>query len=67
MTRAGLSGISDDAYWRLYVERMRRQPAGGITLEDKELVLRFLHYFTWRREDEESRGGSSTSHPPVFP
>lgn len=46
LTRALNSGISDDHYWQLYVERMRRQPASGITLEDVPVVLKFLHYYS---------------------
>jgi hypothetical protein len=40
------SGIDDDEYWSMYVARMRRQPASGITREDSAVVLRFLHYFS---------------------
>lgn len=38
------SGIDDDAYWELYVERMRRQPGSGISHDDARVILRFLHY-----------------------
>jgi hypothetical protein len=30
----------------MYVARMRRQPASGISGEDSAAVLRFLHYFS---------------------
>jgi hypothetical protein len=40
------SGIDDDDYWAMYVARMRRQPASGISQEDTVVVLRFLHYFS---------------------
>jgi hypothetical protein len=40
------SGIDDDEYWAMYVARMRRQPASGISQEDTVVVLRFLHYFS---------------------
>jgi hypothetical protein len=40
------SGIDDDEYWAMYVARMRRQPASGISQEDTLVVLRFLHYFS---------------------
>jgi hypothetical protein len=40
------SGIDDDDYWVLYVERMRRQPGSGISQEDTVGILRFLHYFS---------------------
>ena len=63
LTRALNSGISDDHYWQLYVERMRRQPASGITLEDVPHVLRFLHYYSVEieRVREHSRSGLATS------
>jgi hypothetical protein len=40
------SGIDDDEYWAMYVARMRRQPASGITQEDTVKILRFLHYYS---------------------
>lgn len=40
------SGITDDDFWVLYVERMRRQPASGIALSDEPAILRFLHYYS---------------------
>src|SRR4051794_19568523 len=40
------SGITDDVYWAIYVERMRRQPGSGISVEDTIPILRFLHYFS---------------------
>ena len=40
------SGIIDDGYWKLYVARMRRQPGSGISLEDTDQILRFLHYYS---------------------
>ena len=40
------SGITDDNYWSLYVARMRRQPASGITQEDAGPILRFLTYYS---------------------
>jgi len=40
------SGISDENYWSLYVARMRRQPASGISQADAEPILRFLHYYS---------------------
>jgi hypothetical protein len=63
LTRALNSGISDDHYWQLYVERMRRQPASGITLEDVPQVLRFLHYYSVEieRAREHSRSGLAAS------
>ena len=39
------SGITDDEQWVMYVNRMRRQPASGISYDDQEHILRFLKYF----------------------
>jgi hypothetical protein len=40
------SGIVDDEFWVRYVERMRRQPASGISPEDTPAILRFLHFYS---------------------
>jgi hypothetical protein len=40
------SGITDDAFWAKYVERMRRQPSSGIAPSDVPTILRFLHYYS---------------------
>ena len=40
------SGITDDAFWKEYVERMRRQPSSGISPADEVRILRFLHYYS---------------------
>ncbi|MGH7280801.1 MAG: hypothetical protein ACRELY_04705 [Polyangiaceae bacterium] len=40
------AGITDDAYWAMYVARMRRQPGSGISETDEVAVLRFLHYYS---------------------
>jgi hypothetical protein len=40
------SGIKDDAFWKEYVERMRRQPSSGISPADEIPILRFLHYYS---------------------
>jgi hypothetical protein len=52
------SGIDRDDYWRLYVERMRRQPASGISEEDAVAILRFLHLYAMdqRRRKEQKLG-----------
>jgi hypothetical protein len=64
LTRPLNSGIADDHYWQLYVERMRRQPASGITLEDVPVILRFLHYYsveiTRAREQAKTSRAAST-------
>lgn len=49
------SGITDDAYWAKYVERMRRQPGSGISPADTTAILRFLHYYS--QEQLARRGG----------
>src|SRR5262245_16819181 len=46
LSRPLASGIDDDEYWRRYVERMRRQPASGISPADEPPILRFLHYYS---------------------
>jgi hypothetical protein len=43
------SGISTDAYWSEYVERMRRQPQSGISPREVPQILRFLHFYTTER------------------
>ena len=48
------SGIDDDEYWRRYVARMRAQPASGISEDDVEPILRFLHYFSEREKERKS-------------
>ena len=40
------SGITDDVFWKKYVERMRRQPGSGISPADEIPILRFLHYYS---------------------
>ncbi len=44
------SGIVDDEYWRRYVDRMRRMPGSGITVDDEPGILRFLHYYSAEQE-----------------
>ena len=46
LSRPLQSGITDDRYWEDYVERMRRQPSSGISIEDTVFILRFLHYLS---------------------
>jgi hypothetical protein len=40
------SGIQDDEFWDRYVERMRRQPASGISPDDGAHIVTFLHYYS---------------------
>jgi hypothetical protein len=46
LSRALASGIDEDALWTRYVTRMRRQPGSGISRQDAEVILRFLHYYS---------------------
>lgn len=39
------ANITDDEQWVLYVNRMRRQPSSGITLQDQDGILRFLRWY----------------------
>ncbi len=57
------SGIEDDAFWALYVARMRRQPSSGISMEDTTVILRFLHYFS----EEQKRAKAKPSELLVAP
>ena len=43
LARSVNAGITGDEQWRLVVTRMRRQPGSGISPEDQERILRFLH------------------------
>lgn len=56
------SGITDDAVWIAYVDKMRRQPGSGISPQDAGPILRFLHYYSSeqrriKRERDEASGG----------
>jgi hypothetical protein len=46
LARSLNSGITDDGFWHMYVERMRRQPGSGITQDDTVPILRFLHWYS---------------------
>lgn len=39
------TSIEDESYWREYVERMRRQPASGISPADGDAAVRFLLWY----------------------
>ena len=43
------SGITEDSYWHMYVEKMRRQPGSGISEADTVPILRFLHWYSVER------------------
>ena len=40
------SGITEDSFWHMYVEKMRRQPGSGISEADTVPILRFLHWYS---------------------
>ncbi len=46
LSRALAAAPKDDAYWKVYVTRMRRQPQSGIAPEDERPILRFLHAYS---------------------
>lgn len=73
LARPLTANITDDEQWVLYVNRMRRQPASGITYPDQEAILRFLKYYAadLRRIQAEKNGGApapshSTQSVPVL-
>jgi hypothetical protein len=51
------SGITDDGFWRMYVEKMRRQPGSGITVDDTVPILRFLHWYSQEQLARKAKGG----------
>ena len=58
------SGITDDRDWAMYVTRMRRQPASGISENDVTVILRFLHYYSLEHaQKKEKAGGPSAVSP----
>jgi hypothetical protein len=60
------SGIDNDEYWKRYVERMRRQPASGISVADTVPILRFLHaYSSEQRKMKEALLDAPVSSTPV--
>ena len=60
------SGIDSDEYWALYVERMRRQPASGISVADTVPILRFLHaYSIEQRKKKELPPSEQAKTPPA--
>jgi hypothetical protein len=63
------SGIDRDDYWRLYVERMRRQPGSGISEDDTVGILRFLHLYSieQRRKKEQKLGIDPSQATPAPP
>jgi hypothetical protein len=69
------AGITDDEQWELYVNRMRRQPGSGISMDDQGAVLRFLrHYAGELRAKKKGEGktalptaGAASPLPPALP
>jgi hypothetical protein len=58
------SGIDDDAYWAVYVAKMRRQPGSGISASDAAAALRVLHFYAL---DQRRRKGSFVEPAPTAP
>ena len=52
-------GFTDDREWSLYVARMRRQPASGISQDDATVILRFLHYYSLEKRRKQEKPASS--------
>lgn len=63
LARPLAANITDDEQWVLYVNRMRRQPASGISYVDQEAILRFLRYYAadLRRIQAEKNGNAPVS------
>ncbi len=61
------ANITEDEHWVNYVNRMRRQPSSGISLEDQDHILKFLRYYAadLRRIEQEKRGGSPPAPAPA--
>jgi hypothetical protein len=65
LARALNSGIDQDPVWASYVARMRRQPGSGISQQDAQIILRFLHYFSL--EQQRLKRERHPGAPPVPP
>lgn len=59
------AGITDDAQWVMYVSRMRRQPASGISHEEQEPILRFLRWHAASLRARTERRDAPPSPPPA--
>ena len=59
------AGITDDVQWNMYVNRMRRQPGSGISYEDQEHILKFLHWYAadLRKKEIEKRAPAPSTTP----
>lgn len=63
------SGIDSDEYWKLYVERMRRQPSSGISVADTVPILRYLHVYSIaerkRKQEQREKDSAPLAQPPT--
>jgi hypothetical protein len=57
------SGITQDSYWHMYVEKMRRQPGSGISEADTVPVLRFLHWYSVDRPKAAAASAADAGGP----
>lgn len=51
------SGIRQEAEWRNYVRRMRRQPSSGIGPQDEDPIVAFLLWYSANRATAGESGG----------
>lgn len=60
------AGIKDDEQWVHYVNRMRRQPGSGISMNDQAHILRFLKWYAaeLRRRDAEKAAEETKAPAP---
>jgi hypothetical protein len=65
------SGFSEDEQWTLYVNRMRRQPGSGISLDDQTHILKFLYWYASelraKRAGKEAPTAAAPSGEPPSP
>ncbi len=57
------AGITEDSYWHMYVEKMRRQPGSGISEADTVPILRFLHWYSVDRPKAASASTADAGGP----
>lgn len=70
LARPLASGIKSDDQWVNYVNRMRRQPGSGISLNDQAHILRFLKWYAAelrRRDAEHQAEQTKAPAPPPAP
>ena len=58
--------VESDQQWVNYVNRMRRQPGSGISLNDQAHIIRFLKWYAaeLRRQDAEKLAEQTKAPPP---